>query len=900
MVKSTDNLFESLEHVNLETFLKGFTEYLVNTYPKIHGVSVLLLGLDDSTLICRGLKLPDDLKNIESSYLGFSFGKYDAGKISSEVFNTKKSIIVNKDHSSSFSGNEELSKSRLVNWNIHQVLAIPLLHDDKCFGITNIFSQAGDVHPADQIKNSIAANQGWIYDLYQSDRLFNKSQEIEYHYKENLEVIERSLRISKITTTDEFLETVMTEFLDWLEFDTVLVFYRELNNLVPKAYKVKYLETQERCDKWINYMKRHPYSMDLESGVIPGALIRKHYFYVEDIRSVLHIAMTENDRVANEILQGYSTMHIPLFCDNSLLGVLTIGGLTKIVSLTKQQINAINSMATVVSNSIMNAKAFDQLTIAKLEAENKLNEQAKLAQEQLEANNRQAVINDTNTSDMVAKVSHELRTPIHGILGITNLLLQTKMTSKQNSFLKQIRQSGTSLEHLVNDLLDKAKIESGKLDLESTLFSWSDIYTELKTNLTAAIENNNKFQSIDLLFIHSKEVPDQMNGDPKRITQIFTNFLNNALKFTEKGEVICRVNIKEITSENIVVNCSVEDTGIGMSEEQKSKLFQDFVQADSSISRKYGGTGLGLVIAKNLVDLMGGNISVKSEIDVGTRFSFELNLLPTPQNESWIECRKANNQQNTNIAWIDKSTPRIKNISEFLPTLGFNPIIYNDFNVLNGLLYDPQISKIILDMHLLTEQDGWKEWLDEKIYDFLFLEKVILMGYPVELYNLIICEKLGVIEKPVSIKSVVETLDPLISDSQEKEEAEITIEKINLEKLRILIVDDNKINIQIASELLKPTGASILLATNGKDAVELTQQMKVDIVIMDMEMPIMDGLTATKEIKSLSPEIPVVMLTANLGAKYIQKSLNAGAVDCLGKPFDVHQLFLKIQEWTKK
>ena len=299
-------------------------------------------------------------------------------------------------------------------------------------------------------------------------------------------------------------------------------------------------------------------------------------------------------------------------------------------------------------------------------------------------------------------------------------------------------------------------------------------------------------------------------------------------------------------------------------------------------------TGLGLVIAKSLVEMMHG------EIGVGTVFKFNIHLKPSTS-ESWVDARKSSKQR-LQIAWINQCKERTENARSILSEIGIQLHCSTDFSTIDSVLFDSNMSKVVLDFRLLQLQEGWKQWLSEKIYDQLFLSKVILMGYTEELSDLIVTDKISVIEKPVVCKAVAEAIDPLIADELQNEQQQMEI--ISLDGTRVLIVDDNKINIQIAAEIIKPTGATILFATNGKDAVDLIYKIQVDIVLMDMEMPIMVGLTATKEIMETHKDLPVIMLTANLGAQYVQNSLDAGAVDCLGKPFDPTHLVRTIKNNT--
>ena len=456
-----------------------------------------------------------------------------------------------------------------------------------------------------------------------------------------------------------------------------------------------------------------------------------------------------------------------------------------------------------------------------------------------------------------ASMVHELRTPVNGVIGITHLLENTKLDTKQQDYLKKIKSSGELLLGLVNDLLDFSKLESGKLELEYIEFDLNEVLERVATVVGVKAEE----KGLELIFDIGKRVPAKIKGDPLRLSQVLVNLINNAIKFTEKGEVILKISMKEEEEEKGILLFEVIDTGIGMTPEQQKRLFKKFSQTDASISRKYGGSGLGLMISKQLVELMGGEIGVESEFGKGSRFFF---TMPTER--------------------VDRRSYRLPS-----KDLMSKKVLIVDANIHSA----EALAKMLKYFHYQTTLATTKKELEKQLkerFDIIFIDDSMTEDVYTEaikdskgaiLVNLYseYLDKANIKEskefkfrvtKPLTQKKIFDLIVDIYT-SKEEADNESTKEKI-LEEIsafqgaRVIVADDNSINQAVIMGLLENTGIDVLLANNGDEVLDiLAQESDIDLVLMDLNMPVMDGIEATKYIRANEryAHLPVVALTAD-------------------------------------
>ncbi len=504
-------------------------------------------------------------------------------------------------------------------------------------------------------------------------------------------------------------------------------------------------------------------------------------------------------------------------------------------------------------------------------------------------------------SEFVANMSHEIRTPMNGVLSIAELLLETKLTMEQREFAEIIMHSGESLLKIINDILDFSKIEAGKLSIEVTDINLENVVEETASLL--AFKANEK--NVELISHISHSVPVMLRGDAIRIRQILTNLVGNAIKFTDHGEVIIRVlKVKEY-HRTIELKFTISDTGIGIPVKTQEKLFQPFTQADGSTTRKYGGTGLGLTISKQLVELMGGMIGLESEIGKGSTFWFTIpfelqenippieNEMPPPMNILIVDDNATNritlNQHLTSWGMsVDEAvggSSAIKKIDQSVEMNKPFSLIIVDMQMpdMDGLqlarhlrqIYGRKFNIVMISSMKVTRE----EWSAAGIDAFLL--------------------------KPIRKHDLFLLVSGLFNHEQQPQETEHTPKKQEQLKIMndvcILVAEDNAINQKVALKMLSKMNITADIAINGVEAVNAVRNKRYDIVFMDVQMPEMDGLEATKRIREVeTPPLhtTIVAMTANALQGDRERCLEAGMDDYLSKPIKQADLKAMIEKWT--
>ena len=469
------------------------------------------------------------------------------------------------------------------------------------------------------------------------------------------------------------------------------------------------------------------------------------------------------------VLQSLKSLHASMKNLTWTTQQIAKGDFTQQVSFMGDFSEAFNSMTQQLQ------EAFQEIEKSKSKLQDQIDElaQARRAMlnimEDLTVAEQAAQAASQAKQDFLANMSHEIRTPMNAIIGFSGLAMKTGLDNKQRDYIRKIQQSGTHLLGIINDILDFSKIEAGKLSVEQTEFELEKVME----NVSNLVSDKATSKGLALLFEVAEGTPNFLVGDPLRLGQILVNYSNNAVKFTEQGEIVISVQVAEETEHDVMIRFSVRDTGIGLTEEQIGKLFQSFQQADTSTSRKYGGTGLGLAISKKLANLMGGDVGVESDYGHGSTF--------------WFTAR------------LGKGVVREKGAEE------------------------DQASSLM-----------------------------------------------------------AASLDAIRGSV-------------------VLLVEDNEFNQQVASELLSELGFVVDIAEDGRKSLEMLPKRSYDAVLMDMQMPVMDGVTATVEIRKQEAfrDLPIIAMTANVMAAEIQGCMDAGMNDHVAKPIDPDDLFGKLVKWIK-
>ena len=499
-------------------------------------------------------------------------------------------------------------------------------------------------------------------------------------------------------------------------------------------------------------------------------------------------------------------------------------------------------------------------------------------------------------SQFLANMSHEIRTPLNGIIGFVDLLLKTDLSPVQKEHLQIVQKSGDFLLQIISDILEFSKIEAGKLQLDNKPFHLKRCVESLVDTISLQAYGKNLQFSLYL----DEGIPKSLIGDEGRIRQILINLIGNALKYTPSGEVGLSVTSHSKDNRNFELKFVVHDTGVGIPKDKLESIFLPFEQADVSDTRRYGGTGLGLTISKQIAEAMGGNLTVDSQEAVGTKFSFSL-LLASEDDVPTFTTRNFHHKEA--VAIVTTNLSKSKSLSDRLLRWNAKVKVFPDLQSVEWSFADGCKKNLVFDVDLGNIKTDLL-WLKDNMKD----AHVILMSSPnkmTEIYELVAGDPVDLIRKPVARKPLFDSIERknTVSKKEQDLDAISTVEAKDKKDTKILVVEDNLINQQLIVAILKTLGFTSELAADGKQGLEKMKNADFDLIFMDCQMPVMDGFEATKEIRIHNKDIVIIALTANAYKQTKAACFEAGMTDFMTKPVkseDIESVLKKYLRFRSK
>lgn len=903
-------------NVDLKQILQifGDTVCAENEYD---GCLIMLVDEKGDNLRCEKLSLPKEFSAIEDTYSGFHVA-LDFANPYSDCFKSLKPALFNYSNLDKYS---KYTQHQFEIWKLKSFFVLPIVHVDKAVGTIMFFSQERDFNKkeCESVQKFIPFFASRIESSYYYAGMKSKEEDINRSFELNSAFLDFISAVNNVTTLDNVYEQFSFEILRRFGFDFAAIFS------VAEDH-INFVQITRKNDNKIDIykqLKKHiasnEYPKNKKGGILAIAAINDTAVYIPNVQKIRHLPMADVDKKSIELFDDSRTVfHIPIRKQEKVIGILSLLSFDQEPNLSEATQQIIERLCSFMGTVIFNANLYNTVGQQKNKIEKTFQElkdtQTQLVETErsrLDAMQRALEVAEAATvakSGFLANMSHEIRTPLNAVIGLTELLLKTDQTVKQQDYSNKIFSSSKALSGLINDILDFSKIEAGKLEIENTFFNLNNIINRISDMFATKVHDNNNQLTITI----ADNVPNHLIGDPLRLSQVIINLTNNALKFTKNGNVGIGISLEKLSFNQAKIKFEISDSGTGIPKEKIEKLFDSFTQADSSTTREFGGTGLGLTISKSIIELMGGRIWAESELGKGSTFGFTVVFSTS---SGGIEARLKNNVKGKKVIIADDNEAIRIYLSFELQKIGLEVTAVEDGKKLIDEFkrmqqYSPY--DLIITDWKMPGMDG-VEVVKEIRKDVSEIEVPIIFisaYFDKELKETI--KEIGAdysLSKPIRDTELHSIISKIFIDADTNTKGGsqiITSQNDTLDIIlgaKLLLVEDNYINQQVAQEMLVGMGLEVDLADNGLAALEMlkNKQNEYDAILTDIQMPEMDGYTFSRNLRRLNQfdHVPVIAMTADAVTGVKEKCLSVGMNDYVTKPVNYPELCQVLSKWVK-